>query len=75
MANETGVYKTVGIFLKFTCADGFILAKELQPEGKKRMGCNKNEMILFSSLFIILCWQLHLSSGLAFLKIINQKKY
>ena len=36
--NETGVYKTDGkTFLKFSCADGFILVKELQLEGKKKM--------------------------------------
>ena len=36
--NETGTYKTDGkTFLKFACADGFILVKELQLEGKKRM--------------------------------------
>lgn len=35
---ETGVYKTDGkTFLKFTCANGFILVKELQLEGKKKM--------------------------------------
>lgn len=35
---ETGVYKTDGkTFLKFACANGFILVKELQLEGKKRM--------------------------------------
>jgi methionyl-tRNA formyltransferase len=33
-----GEYKTDGkTFLKFACADGFILVKELQLEGKKRM--------------------------------------
>jgi methionyl-tRNA formyltransferase len=36
--NEAGTYKTDGkTFLKFACADGFILVKELQLEGKKRM--------------------------------------
>lgn len=35
---EQGVYKTDGkTFLKFACADGFILVKELQLEGKKKM--------------------------------------
>ena len=36
--SETGVYKTDGkTFLQFACADGYILVKELQLEGKKRM--------------------------------------
>ncbi len=35
---ETGTYKTDGkIFLKFACADGYVLVKELQLEGKKKM--------------------------------------
>lgn len=35
---ETGMYKTDGkTFLKFACVDGYILVKELQLEGKKRM--------------------------------------
>ena len=38
LVNETGVYKTDGkTFLKFACVDGFILVKELQLEGKKRI--------------------------------------
>jgi methionyl-tRNA formyltransferase len=37
-AAEAGTYKTDNkSFLKFACADGFILVKELQLEGKKRM--------------------------------------
>lgn len=37
-ATEPGAYKTDGkTFLKFACADGFILVKELQLEGKKKM--------------------------------------
>lgn len=37
-APATGTYKTDGkTFLKFTCADGNILVKELQLEGKKKM--------------------------------------
>ncbi len=37
-ADDIGSYKTDGkTFLKFACADGFILVKELQLEGKKRM--------------------------------------
>lgn len=36
--SETETYKTDGkTFLKFACADGFILVKELQLEGKRRM--------------------------------------
>jgi methionyl-tRNA formyltransferase len=36
--SETGTYKTDGkTFLKFVCADGFVLVKELQLEGKKKM--------------------------------------
>jgi methionyl-tRNA formyltransferase len=36
--NETGTYKTDGkTFLKFACADGFVLVNELQLEGKKKM--------------------------------------
>ena len=35
---EPGIYKTDGkIFLKFACVNGFILVKELQLEGKKKM--------------------------------------
>jgi methionyl-tRNA formyltransferase len=37
-AAEAGVYKTDGkSFLKFACGNGFVLVKELQLEGKKRM--------------------------------------
>jgi methionyl-tRNA formyltransferase len=33
-----GSYETDGkTFLKFACADGYILVKELQLEGKKKM--------------------------------------
>ncbi len=36
--DKAGTYKTDGkTFLKFACADGFVLVKELQLEGKKRM--------------------------------------
>jgi methionyl-tRNA formyltransferase len=35
----SGQFETDGkTFLKFACADGFIYMKELQLEGKKRMG-------------------------------------
>ena len=35
---EAGTYETDGkTFLKFACADGYILVKELQLEGKKKM--------------------------------------
>lgn len=36
--NDIGNYRTDGkTFLKFSCADGFIIVKELQLEGKKKM--------------------------------------
>jgi methionyl-tRNA formyltransferase len=36
--NTVGNYETDGkIFLKFACADGYVLVKELQLEGKKKM--------------------------------------
>ena len=35
---EAGTFKTDGkTFLKFACADGYVLVKELQLEGKKKM--------------------------------------
>jgi methionyl-tRNA formyltransferase len=38
VASATGTYESDGkTFLKFACADGYILAKELQLEGKKKM--------------------------------------
>lgn len=38
-AGEAGTYRTDGkTFLKFACADGYVHVKELQMEGKKRMG-------------------------------------
>ena len=37
--DETGVMDTDGkTYLRFSCADGFIRVKELQLEGKKKMG-------------------------------------
>jgi methionyl-tRNA formyltransferase len=36
--SEAGSYETDGkTFLKFACADGYVLVKELQLEGKKKM--------------------------------------
>ena len=34
-----GTYETDGkTYLRFACADGYLLVKELQLEGKKKMG-------------------------------------
>jgi len=38
VASGTGTYESDGkTFVKFACADGYVLAKELQLEGKKKM--------------------------------------